>query len=115
MSEPKLCPQCGQEKPIEDFSKSYKNLCKTCVAENEKMKRATNKLLDLYRPTILPESSNAQFIPHPRFTASVAILQGLLASGKDQTNSVAFLADRAVEYADALLIRLNKNYDPDND
>lgn len=55
MSETKLCAQCGQEKPIDDFSKSYKNLCEACVAENEKMKRATVKLWNLHSQNIISE------------------------------------------------------------
>ena len=32
MEQSKRCEVCGQLKPVEDFSKSYKNRCKECVA-----------------------------------------------------------------------------------
>lgn len=35
----KTCEQCGQSKHISEFSKSYKKLCKACVAENTKEAR----------------------------------------------------------------------------
>ena len=110
--ETKKCAQCGQEKPIEDFSKSYKNFCKACVAENVKEKRKS--IFASVRPqntqTFHGESAT-QFIPHPRMTIATAVLQGLLASGCDKTNSVGFIAQRAVAYADALLNELSREND----
>ena len=35
----KICEVCGQEKPAEAFSKSYKNRCRDCVAEQARQKR----------------------------------------------------------------------------
>lgn len=35
----KICEVCGQEKPAEAFSKSYKNRCRQCVAELARYKR----------------------------------------------------------------------------
>lgn len=34
MSNTKICSQCGCEKPVEEFSKAYKNICKECRNEN---------------------------------------------------------------------------------
>ena len=35
----KRCEVCGQLKPVEDFSKSYKNRCKECVASMARIRR----------------------------------------------------------------------------
>lgn len=110
----KICAQCGQEKPIEDFSKSYKNLCKACVAENERKKRLETKEIFSSARGLNVVDSEPQFIPHPRFQAAMQAMQGLIASGLYQTNSADFIARRAVAYADALLNELNKPKDEDN-
>lgn len=36
----KKCTECGQTKHISEFSKSYPNRCKTCVAEHTRQMRA---------------------------------------------------------------------------
>lgn len=98
MSENKKCAQCGQEKPIEDFSKLSPEICIACEVSNA-MHANTN---------VFDFTTTPQFIPHPRFIASVAAMQGMLASGLYQTNSAQFIAQRAVLHADALLNELNK-------
>lgn len=40
----KKCEVCGKTKHISEFSKSYKNRCKTCVAKYAREIRATEKL-----------------------------------------------------------------------
>lgn len=40
----KKCTECGQTKHISEFSKSYPNRCKTCVAEHTRQMRAAEKL-----------------------------------------------------------------------
>lgn len=40
----KRCEVCGKIKPIGDFSKSYRNRCKECVAEHTRNMRALNKI-----------------------------------------------------------------------
>ena len=39
----KKCTECGQTKHISEFSKSYPNRCKTCVAEHTRQMRAAEK------------------------------------------------------------------------
>lgn len=39
----KKCTECGQEKHISEFSKSYTNRCKACVAEHTRMVRERAK------------------------------------------------------------------------
>ena len=40
----KKCEVCGHEKHISEFSKSYRNRCKACVAEHTREVRAAGKL-----------------------------------------------------------------------
>lgn len=40
----KKCTECGQTKHISEFSKSYSNRCKACVAEHTRQIRAAEKL-----------------------------------------------------------------------
>lgn len=40
----KQCSECGQTKHISEFSKSYPNRCKACVAEHTRQVRAAEKL-----------------------------------------------------------------------
>lgn len=118
MSEAKKCAQCAQEKPIEDFSKSYKGLCKSCVAERERLKRKINMAYGVSEdlPTAyigrgisIPIPEDATFIPPMRFQASVAAMQGLLASGIKRG-----VIARSIELADALINELNKKKDENN-
>lgn len=48
MTEPqtKKCEVCGEIKPLADFSKSYRNRCKPCVAE---MRRKSRIVSDMTR------------------------------------------------------------------
>ena len=41
--ETKKCEICGRELPISEFSKSYKNRCRECVAQMTREKRAETK------------------------------------------------------------------------
>lgn len=46
MTEPKTkkCEVCGETKPLEDFSKSYRNRCKPCVAEMRRKNRIVSDM-----------------------------------------------------------------------
>lgn len=39
--ETRKCEVCGEIKPVADFSKSYRNRCKLCVAVEARMRRAS--------------------------------------------------------------------------
>ena len=43
MTQVKQCCKCGVIKPIEEFSKSYKDTCKECVAAITRESRAAKK------------------------------------------------------------------------
>lgn len=44
--ETKKCEICGRELPVSDFSKSYRNRCRECVAKLTREKRAADKHSD---------------------------------------------------------------------
>lgn len=44
--ETKKCEICGRELPLSDFSKSYRNRCRECVARLTREKRSANKHSD---------------------------------------------------------------------
>ncbi|MDE7345324.1 MAG: hypothetical protein K2N48_01125 [Muribaculaceae bacterium] len=99
----KECAQCGQEKPIEDFSKSYKNICKACVAENKRLKYQIDRHRDFKKS-----------LPNRREQIAISAMHGLIASGHYTTNSTEFIAEKAISYAEALLDKLNATKDGHN-
>lgn len=46
-----------------------------------------------------------------RYQLSKAVLQGLLASGMDKSNSITHIVDRAIAYADEMIEQLNQKKD----
>lgn len=49
--EVKKCETCGKTKHISEFSKSYRNRCKVCVAEHTREVRAAEKRTARLKPT----------------------------------------------------------------
>lgn len=48
------------------------------------------------------------FIPSSRMTIATAVLQGMMAGGADKSNSIDFLVDRSIAYADKMLEKLSE-------
>lgn len=48
------------------------------------------------------------FIPSPRMTIATAVLQGMMAGGADKSNSIDFLVERSIAYADKMLEKLSE-------
>lgn len=64
--ETKTCEICGQSKPISEFSKSYRNSCRECVAEQTRNARHAKST----------ESNECSDITvRPRINADIAELQ----------------------------------------
>ena len=57
----KSCECCGNQLQLSEFSKSYKNRCKKCVADMVRNKRMSSKTKEL-SPTILIAESIAALI-----------------------------------------------------
>lgn len=56
----KICEICGQEKPAEAFSKSYRNRCRDCVAEQTRNARQAKQTKPEPEPdpaAVIPEAT----------------------------------------------------------
>ena len=97
----KKCTECGQTKHISEFSKSYPNRCKTCVAEH------TRKI-----PGTALEFEKAIDWEQRRYELAKSAMQGRLSNqygdvlvGERDFEEVAV---SSVEFADALIAELKK-------
>lgn len=100
--ETKRCETCGKILPVSDFSKSYKNRCKQCVAEITKEKRNSNTTLSHKRIDW----------EQRRYEIAKAAMVGRLASpiveGIDPNPSMQDVCIWSVKFADALIEELKK-------
>lgn len=100
--ETKRCETCGKTLPVSDFSKSYKNRCKQCVAEITKEKRNSNTTLSHKRIDW----------EQRRYEIAKAAMVGQLASpiveGIDPNPSMQDVCIWSVKFADALIEELKK-------
>lgn len=137
--ETRTCEICGKPTAEADFSKSYKNRCKACVAEQTRERRAEQKENPNDTGDI-PRSQWAWPTPVPvkesrLFELTKAALQGLLAnpvwmqlqiqntkeSCQDKTakgyseHLKRELAEDAVEMAQAALAELERIENPNNE
>lgn len=86
--EKKKCEICGQYKPFGDFSKSYKNRCKACVAEAARNERKQIKDLEYKRaealingnPIIPAMEDPLTYVLNPRYVIATHAMQGLLSN-----------------------------------
>lgn len=55
--ETRICTECGQEKAASDFSKSYPNRCRECVAKaaRDRRKAGKEKSTELELPALFPQ------------------------------------------------------------
>lgn len=114
----KVCEICGKEKPLSEFSKSYKNRCKECVAEITRENRHAKKIYreemnQLMNKTRLPNVVEFDFsIDWEKRRYEIA--KDMLAAFMSNSNSNVFggskenQAKDAVKYADALIAELQK-------
>lgn len=77
------------EESLNDCVKSHRNAVKD---NNAEQKESAKREIDFQREHI-----------------AIAAMQGMLASGMYQNNSERFIAEKSVEYADALINELKKN------
>lgn len=86
--EKKKCEICGEMKPLDEFSKSYKHRCKACVAEfrrherqlhSEMVQRKAKEALDNAR--IVPGADERTIcLLAPRYVIAAHALQGMLSN-----------------------------------
>lgn len=48
------------------------------------------------------------FISSPRMEIATAVLQGIMAGGADKSNSITYLVQRSISYADEMLKQLTE-------
>jgi hypothetical protein len=107
MAKIQKCKHCGKAMSDEDVAFGYDGVCPKCVFDE--IWGCCNH--DKKMPFISVERNQSpEFIPSPRMTIATAALQGLLASGMTN-NSNEFMAQKAVDLADALLNRLSEPKD----
>ena len=100
----KVCEVCGQEKHISEFSKSYKNQCKDCVAS--RMRETRRKLKKMF-PTLTPAIDWEQ----RRYEIAKSAIQGFCSNSEpNMVHETTFqkFAKWAVEIADTLITELKK-------
>lgn len=107
----KRCEICGEIKPIEAFSKSYKNRCKDCVAEQARENRRAEKEFNEIRKVrqSLGWDKNDIDWEQVRIQAAIAAMQGMYSNKEFDSLSFERVAQKAVKQADALIEELKKN------
>lgn len=122
----KICEQCGQSKHISEFSKSYKKLCKSCVAENTKESRkrtqnTQNRSKNTENRTEIPENRTENGIDweQRRYEIAKEMLAAIYIDDgnaeRSDTSKLGFefksvqgSAREAVRMADGLIAELQK-------
>ena len=124
--EKKKCEICGQMKPQNEFSKSYKHRCKACVAEAArnnrkqflKLEREVTEALINGNQIIPAMESPTTYLPNPRYIIATHAMQGILASEKVMSLVFASMRDvkectiyetvaiTSIAFADALMKKL---------
>lgn len=110
----KVCEICGKEKPLSEFSKSYKNRCKECVAEmtreNRRLEKEIKENLKVRQESEDEKVNDNIDWEQRRYEISKYIFAAFMSN----SNSSVFgyskekQAKDAVEYADALIEELKK-------
>lgn len=110
----KKCEVCGKEKPADDFSKSYKNRCKGCVASMQRLNREMKNLRngssyknDEYKKLIEDHSKNEDNLlidwEQRRFDLVKSIVSALEVNSQSTIESDC---DLAFQIADKIIKRL---------
>lgn len=111
----KKCEICGKIKPQEDFSKSYRNRCKECVAQQTREIRQSakqhfadsphQKHESIFKDVVVAESKRSE-----RLWVAAYALQGMLSNRKLDGILIgaANLASDAVRFADAIIAEIDK-------
>jgi len=104
----KKCEVCGVVKPLSQFSKSYRNRCKQCVAEAARSNRANTKpFFKLTAQQQAEELRNGHYIPNPRYELTKIALQGIMAHAEINGMDTRQIAEMAVDIADETLRTLS--------
>lgn len=103
--ETKTCEMCGKEKPISEFSKSYRNRCRECVADMTKQKRQSDRIIKLTMSSI-PET---RYYPNAQLLLVQTAIAELIrkTDGRIMMYECEEIGQKAVIIANAALCRMN--------
>lgn len=99
----KKCEVCGEVKPLSQFSKSYRNRCKQCVAEATRQKRAEDKAFW----EDVAKQQQEQRAASLRHELTKIALQGIMAHSEIEGMNTREVAEMAVDIADETLRALS--------
>ncbi len=124
METTRICAVCGKEKPVSEFSKSYPNRCKECVAEHTRKvrkeakegKMRTGSLtvgLGLSKEDVkrfVKDSIDGRIWEQRRYEIAKDLMKGFASNPHNQCvdASCETLAQWSVKGADALISELKK-------
>lgn len=124
MGQSKRCEVCGKLKPVEDFSKSYKNRCKECVASMARFKRdsCSEKKAEEYRKLMEAPDHLADDLlidwEQRRYELAKEAMQGMVAnwveekSDKSYATNLGYLCKMSIDIAESMIeILKSKKYD----
>lgn len=97
----KRCEICGEVKPLSEFSKSYKNRCKKCVAEETRSKRHGN----IHERTLVVPTINWE---QRRYEIAKDIVANSFSTPMGNVSMVSYIHD-CVQVADLLIEELKRN------
>lgn len=96
----KYCEVCGEEKTLAEFSKSYKNRCKKCVAEETRLKRH-----GIYnKPILVVQNINWE---QRRYEIAKDIVANSFSTPMGNVSMVSYIHD-CIQVADLLIEELKK-------
>lgn len=98
--ETKKCEICGRELPVSDFSKSYKNRCRECVAAHTREVRHKEKI------SINADLTESVDWESRRYDLTKSAMVAMI--DKRGCNRAAIIAMDAVEIADEVIKELQK-------
>lgn len=100
----KKCEICGEEKPQSEFSKSYRNRCRSCVAEMTRDKRHLN---GISATTLLIDEPKTD-LNYVEIRLTEAAISALIkkADGRIMTYECEEIGEQAVKIAHAAMSRM---------
>lgn len=104
----KKCEICGEIKPIDAFSKSYKNRCKDCVAKMTRLARKEEAIKQMEVINDNLERAVDEYWRQVRVKAAISAMQAMYSNREFDNLSFERIAQKAANQADALIEELKK-------
>lgn len=107
MKNTKKCEVCGRELPLSDFSKSYRNRCRECVAAQVRSERQNKRTEKSEECSVKQSQIDWE---QRRFELIKAALQGLCANFRCNHDTRDIISKWAIGHADDVIEKLKKEY-----